>query len=131
MLVCFLAACSGNPPPQPEPSGLVGSAWQLEDLGGAGVIDNSMTTLEFVETGRVAGRGGCNRFFGSVEFADESIKFGQMGSTRMACVEALMNQENKYFEALEGAERYAVNGDELLVYARGLDRPLRFTRMTP
>jgi heat shock protein HslJ len=87
-----------------------------------------MTTLEFIEAGRVAGRGGCNRFFGSVEIAGESIRFGQMGSTRMACVEALMNQEGKYFKALGAAERYVLNGDELLVYSTELAKPLRFTR---
>jgi heat shock protein HslJ len=54
-----------------------------------------------------------------------------LGSTRMACPEAVMNQEGQYFKALEGAERYTRNGDELLVYAQGFDKPLRFTRMTP
>jgi heat shock protein HslJ len=130
----LLAACSGQTPPaepQPAPEALVGTTWQLEDLGGAGVIDNSMTTLEFTEAGRVAGRGGCNRFFGGVEIAGESIKFGQMGATRMACAEALMNQDDRYFKALESAERYTRNGDELLVYVRGLEKPLRFTRMSP
>ena len=143
-LISLLAACSSNNPPErsdtpkeersaptPQTGGLIGTAWQLEDLGGAGVIDNSMTTLEFIEAGRVAGRGGCNRFFGSVEIAGESIEFGQMGSTRMACAEALMNQESSYLKALAGAERYTLNGDELLVYSRGLAKPLRFIRSTP
>jgi heat shock protein HslJ len=116
--------------PQPESGALWGTSWMLEDLGGAGVIDNTMTTLEFPEVGRVAGRGSCNRFFGSVEVSGESLKFGQMGSTRMACPEAVMNQESRYFKALESAERYTRNGDELLVYAQGFDKPLRFTRMT-
>ncbi|MEZ0335234.1 MAG: META domain-containing protein, partial [Gemmatimonadales bacterium] len=87
-------------------------------------------TLEFPESGKVAGRGSCNRFFGSVEISGESIKLGQLGSTRMACPEAVMNQESRYFQALEAAERYTRNGDELLVYAQGFDKPLRFTRMT-
>jgi heat shock protein HslJ len=120
----------GDMKPRAQAGGLLGTAWQLEDLGGAGVIDKSMTTLEFIEAGRVAGRGGCNRFFGSVEITGESIKFGQMGSTRMACVEALMNQEGRYLKALGDANRYSLNGDELLVYAKGLDKPLRFTRKT-
>ena len=110
---------------------LTGTAWQLEDLGGRGVIDNSMVTLEFPEAGRAAGRGGCNRFFGSVELNGESIKFGQMGATRMACAEALMDQEGRYLKALESAQRYTMSGDELLLHAPGLDKPLRFTRMTP
>ncbi len=126
----MLVRAGGAGKPGPQPAGLLGTAWQLEDLSGAGVIDKSMTTLEFIEAGRVAGRGGCNRFFGSVEIAGESIKFGQMGSTQMACVEALMNQESRYLRALGAAERYTLNGDELLVYSAGLDKPLRFTRKT-
>jgi putative lipoprotein len=126
----MLVRTRGEAPPAPGAAGLVGTAWQLEDLGGAGVIDNSMTTLEFPEAGRVAGRGGCNRFFGAVEVAGEAIQFGQMGATQMACVEALMNQEGKYLKALGSAERYALSGDQLLVYSKGLDQPLRFTRMT-
>jgi len=110
---------------------LKGTAWQLEDLGGRGVIDNSMVTLEFPEAGRVAGRGGCNRYFGSVELDGESIKFGQMGATRMACAEALMDQEGRYLKALESAQRYTLSGDELLLHGPGLDKPLRFTRRTP
>jgi putative lipoprotein len=125
----MLVRTRGEAPVGPTSGGLVGTAWQLEDLGGAGVIDNSMTTLEFIEAARVGGRGGCNRFFGSVEITGESIKFGQMGSTQMACVEALMNQEGRYLKALGAAERYALNGDQLLLYSKGFDKPLRFTRM--
>ena len=33
--------------------------------------------------------------------------------------------------ALESAQRYTMSGDELLLHAPGLDKPLRFTRMTP
>ena len=126
----MLVSAGGGTQPPPDAGDLSGTSWQLEDLGGTGVIDNSMATLEFPESGKVAGRGSCNRFFGSVEISGESIKLGQLGSTRMACPEAVMNQESRYFQALEAAERYTRNGDELLVYAQGFDKPLRFTRMT-
>ena len=126
----MLVSAGGGPRPSRMPAASSVPPGKLEDLGGAGVIDNSMATLEFPESGKVAGRGSCNRFFGSVEISGESIKFGQLGSTRMACPEAVMNQESRYFQALEAAERYTRNGDELLVYAQGFDKPLRFTRMT-
>ena len=107
---------------------LSGTKWKLEDLGGTAVLDQPQATLEFPEEGRVAGQGSCNRFFGSVQLAGDSISFGALGSTRMACPEAVMSQESAYFKALQDAERYAVEGSSLLLYSRGMDKPLRFSR---
>ncbi len=103
----------------------------LEDIGGAGVIDDARATLEFPERGKAAGRGSCNQFFGSVEITGPAIAFGPLGSTRMACAEAVMNQESRYLKALQDAERYSVEGSVLLVYAKGMEQPLRFTRDQP
>jgi heat shock protein HslJ len=113
------------------PAALWGTAWVLEDLGGAGVLEGVQATLEFPEPGKAAGRGSCNRFFGTVEIAGESLTFGPLGSTKMACDEAVMTQEGRYLEALQHAERYAIQGSTLLIYPRGMNQPLRFTRKTP
>jgi len=112
-------------------SRLLGTSWRLEDLGGAGVLDRVEATLEFPDTGKVAGSGSCNRFFGSVDISGESIKFGSLGSTRKACAEAVMNQEGKYFKALQDAERFRLDGSMLLIYIRGMAKPLRFVRKEP
>lgn len=113
------------------PSMIWGTAWLLEDLGGSGVLDRVQATLEFPEPGKAAGNGSCNRFFGTVEVSGESITFGRLGSTRMACVEAVAMQEGKYLKALEAAERFAIDGSILLIYSKGMDKPLRFTRTAP
>lgn len=110
------------------PGGLWGTSWVLEEIGGAEVIDDTQATLEFPEEGKTAGRGSCNHFFGSVTVADSTIGFGPLGATRMACAEAVMAQESRYLKALQDAERYTVEGNVLLVYVRGMDKPLRFTR---
>jgi putative lipoprotein len=107
---------------------LSGSTWKLEDLGGTAVLDQPQATLEFPDEGRVAGKGSCNRFFGSVQVSGESISFGALGSTRMACPDAVMTQEAAYFNALQNAERYVIDGSSLLIYSRGMDKPLRFSR---
>ncbi|MGH9258548.1 MAG: META domain-containing protein [Acidimicrobiales bacterium] len=106
---------------------MLGTSWRLEDLGGAGVIDNVEVTLEFPEAGKVAGKASCNRFFGTAEVAGGSIKLSPLGTTRMACPEALLNQEGKYLKALQDAERFTLEGTALLVYSRGMEKPLRFT----
>jgi hypothetical protein len=45
--------------------------------------------------------------------------------------EAVMNQEMKYLNALQAAERFEWNDPYLLIYCKGFEKPLRFTRMTP
>jgi heat shock protein HslJ len=108
---------------------LAGSEWRLEDLAGSGVVDNIQATLAFPEAGRVAGNGACNRFFGSAEISGDTIKLGPLASSRMACPEAVMNQEMKYLSALQAAERFEWKDPYLLVYCKGFEKPLRFTRV--
>lgn len=114
-----------------DAGGLAGTAWRLEDLGGAGVLDRVEATLEFPEAGKVAGSGSCNRFFGAVQISGESIKISPLGSTRMSCVEAVMNQEGKYLKALQDAERFTRDGSALLIYCKGMAKPLRFMPKEP
>jgi heat shock protein HslJ len=135
LLASVAAGCAGNSPGDSAPGGppdqLWGTSWLLEDIGGAGVIDYAQATLEFPEAGKVADRGSCNRFFGSVQVTGRSIAVGPLGTTRMAGAEAVMNQETKYLKALQSAERYELDGAFLLVHAKGMERPLRFTRHRP
>ena len=112
-------------------SAALAGVWVLEDIGGSGVIDNARATLEFREPGRVAGRGSCNQFSGPVTVKGSAMSFGPLVSTRMACAEAVMNQETRYFKALADAERYALEGPSLLIYAKGMAHPLRLTRDKP
>jgi putative lipoprotein len=115
-------------PPGAAPRGVWNTAWRLTDLGGDRVIDDVEATLEFPEQGRVVGRGTCNRFFAIVAVEGETIRFSGIGSTRMACAEPLASQESKYLKALESAERFAIEGDELVIHSSVLPQPLRFTR---
>ena len=111
------------------PLTLTGTEWLLEDLGGAGVIDNIQATLAFPEAEKTAGNGSCNRFFGPAVITGSTIKLGPLGLTRMACTPAVMNQEAKYVDALQAAERFEWKEPYLLIYCKGFEKPLRFTRM--
>lgn len=64
-------------------------------------------------------------------FAAGGVKIGPLAGTRMACVPDLGTQETRYLEALQNAERLALEGNALLVYSRGLDKPLRYGRAAP
>lgn len=107
---------------------LIGTDWLLDDLAGTGVLDRVPASLTFPEEGKTAGNGSCNRFSGSVEISATTIKFGPLATTRMACPETIMNQETKYLQLLQSAERYAWQDPYLLVFSTGQDKPLRFTR---
>jgi heat shock protein HslJ len=110
---------------------LLGTEWLLEDLGGAVVLEGVQATLAFPEPGRVAGKGLCNRFMGSVEFEDGAVRFGKLATTMMACPPHLMQQEASYLKALENAERATMEAAQLVVYSKGAEKPMRFTRMSP
>ena len=112
-------------------NGLTGTEWRLEDLGGVGVVDSVDATLQFAEAGKVAGSASCNRFFGTASIARDSIAFGPLGSTRMSCAEAVQTQEGRYLKALQDAERFTLDGRVLLIYSKGLEKPLRFIRKEP
>jgi len=114
----------------PEANELVG-AWLLEDLGGRGVMDMAQTTLEFDGGGRASGSGGCNRFTGSYTFTDGELSFGPLAGTKMMCPEAVMDQEDRFHQAVGAVERVAVEGPYLLIYIQGSEQPLKFTRIEP
>ena len=86
--------------------------WLAEDIGGAGVIDDLQTTLEIGEDGSVSGSGGCNRFTGSATIEGDTIKFGDLGSTMMACEEAAMDQEMKFHAALGAARTFRIDAEQ-------------------
>jgi len=105
---------------------LWGTAWRLENLAGAGVLDRAQATLEFPSEGRASGSGSCNRFNGVVTVAGSTIQFGGLAATRKACAEAVMRQEDAYFAALQDTERFEIDGQSFKLYAAGRPEPLRF-----
>jgi len=135
ILLALLSACnSADKKPAKgvtpaAPLNLVGTEWTLADLAGAAVIANSKASIAFPEAGHVAGNGSCNRFTGSVAITGDKLTFGPLASTRMACTDGGVSaQEDAYFAVLAAANRYEAHDSELLIYATGYAKPLRFTR---
>jgi heat shock protein HslJ len=122
------AAKAGTAASKADTFNLVGSEWQLEDLAGTGLVENVRATLAFPEAGKVSGNASCNGFFGPSQISGNEIRLGPLGGTRMACPEPAMNQETKYLNALQAAERFEWKDPYLLIYCRELDKPLRFVR---
>ena len=107
---------------------LVGTMWRLDDLAGTPILAGTEATLEFAEDGKVAGKGSCNSFFGTVRVSGERISFRDLGSTLMACADSVNLQERQYLEALDEAERYTIEPPHLLIYFDDSDKPLRLIR---
>jgi len=103
---------SEEPAPSEEPvaPAIIGS-WLAEDIGGAGVIDNLQSTLVVAADGAVNGDGGCNGYGGTATISGEAISFGPLAGTLMACADAIMDQERRFFDALNNAASFRVDAE--------------------
>ncbi|MFN3663587.1 META domain-containing protein [Yoonia sp.] len=94
---------------------LTGRTWVVTETAGAAVPEDIRVTLGFDIAGRVAGGGGCNRWFAGYELSGEGLRFTQAGATRMACAADQMAQEQRFFDALEQVSGFEIDADGGLV----------------
>ena len=100
-----------------EPAGLVGTTWVL-----SGTVANEAVTVSAVDAeasmtiaddGTVAIETGCNTGSGSVEVGDDTLTFGPIATTRMACDEERTRLETSVLSVLQGEVTYEISGDTL------------------
>src|SRR5690554_4411861 len=94
---------------------LAGSQWHVQEIAGAPAVGKSEITITFSEEGSVYGSSSCNRYSGSWESSGNQLMFSTLASTRMACPEALMRQENRFLKLLGGVRQYQVDNAGRLV----------------
>ncbi len=106
------------------PPSLAGSSWIAEAVDGQGMVGRPPITLNFESGERAVGSTGCNRYFAVVRMSERAgLRFGGAGSTRMACPPAVMEQEQRFFAAIEGVRSYRLDGVALvLLDERGISR---------
>lgn len=82
--------------------------WRLAYLDWDEPAPDSIAVTASFGGGRVAGRGGCNRYTGPFTVQDASLDAvtGPMVSTKMACAPPAMEVENRYLAALGGVHRW-------------------------
>jgi heat shock protein HslJ len=90
---------------------LEGKKWILIELRGKPYEKNEGRkegSIEFdMETGMFAGNNTCNNYFGQYELLDgDRIKFGQAGSTLMACPDR--ETEVAFMDVLKIADNYTI-----------------------
>ncbi|MEX1167022.1 MAG: META domain-containing protein [Hydrogenophaga sp.] len=128
-LMLGLQACANPAAPAAEPTTatLWGTQWTLVSMGAQAVMPTPQATLQFAAPDRVSGNGSCNRFSGAVTVNQDRIQFGNLASTKIACMGGAMAQESAYLGALGKAQRFERRGDTLLIHVDGMAQPMRFT----
>lgn len=134
-LILFVTGCASGPVQDPElvnqssgPQALYDVVWQVEDIDRGGIIDSSHITMQMSPEGRVSGSTGCNRYFGTLTVGQTSFEVSGAGSTRRACVPAIMQQETRFLQALQDARRYKMDGDFVRLYDESGDERMRMIR---
>jgi putative lipoprotein len=95
--------------------------WTVTSIGGEPVLPQTKVTFSIAADHRAGGNGGCNNYFTEASFETPPLTFGPIAGTRMACDPAVMEQEARFFAALEATSGYDLNGDTLkLVDAAGI-----------
>jgi heat shock protein HslJ len=127
--IFIFPACSHFGASSVDPNTLQGTEWVLEDLAGRAVEDRVQSTIVFKTKDQLVGWGGCNRYFTRFRSDGHSIQIGPIGSTRRVCPAVVMDQEKRFFKALEKANRISMQEPYLLIYSENLEIPLKFTRI--
>ena len=114
---------------------LEGTTWVLVSYGDpsdpqAALEDVEVTAVFPRESdpgpGELNGSAGCNNYFGSFETDGNDLSIGDLGSTMMACEEAIMDQEAQYLSALAAADSYSIQGNRLEISYDGGAQVLNF-----
>ena len=99
LLGASLAGCAGDPVKLQQ-----NHTYVLEWIGERPLIDNSHLT---------------------VTLDGHTLTFGGVGSTRKACAPALMEQEQRFFKALQTVERWDISPIEQVRFWPAQGKPLR------
>lgn len=88
---------------------LAGTTWVMSSAG------KRPPSISFEADGKVAGSGGCNRFFGNYTQDGEALSFSPLGSTRMACPPGIMKMEQAFFGMLGAVRTARLEAPELVL----------------
>ena len=95
---------------------LEGRIWRLTRFPTDTPVPDGITVNIVFKEDKVAGTGGCNRYFASIKNnAAEEIAIGPISSTRMACPLAEIDMESRYLQALQNVERFSFLAGDLIL----------------
>lgn len=112
------SATQGTPNMKVE---LVAKLWTLDAGASTPKLGSKPVTIEFSADGTVSGQGPCNRFHGTVDYGDDTVKISHVASTMMACEGDAMANEAAFHRALESTHdvTFADDHTKLIMSANG------------
>ena len=105
-----VAACAAPRPSGPDVHGL----WRIDQAQSEPLLDRRHARLDFRRDGTLVGHTSCNTLTAPYTLAGTKLSIGKLGTTRMACGELQMEQEDRVLTALEAAVSARVRDDGLL-----------------
>jgi heat shock protein HslJ len=100
----------------------------LSSVAGETPAARSPPTLSFGDEYRIFGEGGCNQFYGAYGSDSGVVTIRNLTATGRTCEQAVMTQEQIYFEMLRGARSVVLTEDGRLIIVGPAGRQLMFTR---
>lgn len=116
----IVACCNCRSTQRKTQRPLVGTEWQLIQLGGTTLqpVEGKYTLQLLDEEQRVAAVGDCNRITATYAVGEKrSLRIENPASTRMMCPDAAT--EAKFIEALAATTQYDMDGPMLLLFDDG------------
>ena len=98
---------------------LEGTSWILNAFSTDDELVDALSDTEIIinfADGMITGSAGCNTFFGEYEVDSNTISFQGLGTTLMACEEAVMTQESNFNEALGLATSVTTHPNTLFIH---------------
>ncbi|QSX29258.1 META domain-containing protein [Shewanella cyperi] len=112
-LLMLLVGCQSTPEAA-APFELIGT-WQIEEAAGKPLIDYSPAQLTFAADNKFSGNNSCNNIFGDYVHEDSVLRLSPAGSTKKACVDALMQQEQRIMQVLTRINRLRFTQGKLIL----------------
>ena len=123
-------------PGQPSEMPAQGSdddVWSLKAYGDKDALSNLPSDIEItmkmdLAEDRVAGKAGCNNYFGSLKPSDEGYRISGIGSTKMMCPNnEVMQMEDAFLKMLSQVTGYSFRSGQMIMEVDG-NRQLVFER---
>jgi heat shock protein HslJ len=134
MIVCsaLVAACAAPADGGGSGTSLAGTTWRLASYGPVSATQTAAqdvdTSLAFGSDGKVSGNMGCNGFSGDYTQADNTLTFGPIMRTLMACEGQRMEQEDAAMQVLMDTATFTLDGDTLTIFSADGSMLLELTR---
>ncbi|HMB28024.1 MAG TPA: META domain-containing protein [Blastocatellia bacterium] len=120
---CRTLLQTGAPQNEKGAAQLENTYWKLVELNGKPVVATMRRREPHLrlspEAKTLQGSGGCNTMRGVYQLDGERLRFTQIATTRMACPDPYMSQENAFLKVLEATDSFKLTDDKLELLGDG------------